>query len=341
MIKSGLVECLEAVDRPLFKYKPFVWTFCIAIGVAAVISFSIAWVSWPPEFCFEHQCWNRFFTEVYKIPFSILGIGIVVSGLVATVFRSGQAHLQLQEVIKQSKVANTQMQALENQNKRNLYYEHIRDFEKRLAKIEQTKEFRDSGLAIRNKSLAYDAYFPDNRFDNFSSKDHAHSEHITFDFYVDTHTTVEAWPSTDVNLLDKHVARLRSIFDGTTISEASSGSENTNIKLVIKWIVSIYVLMYELGIVEAHDEINILKWVSWDIPISCSSAIKEFNNQKDGAIRLPSGLHNLLSALNLYLGEIYWFCRGERLDVKIVQPIELTDLILRANKLVHRHPDRV
>ncbi|VVQ30531.1 hypothetical protein PS943_01878 [Pseudomonas fluorescens] len=71
--------------------------------------------------CMASACINNFF-ELYKFPLSIIGLSVPLTAIVAALHRSAEAHLQIEETLKQNTFNN--------------YIKHQEEFFKLLEKIE-------------------------------------------------------------------------------------------------------------------------------------------------------------------------------------------------------------
>jgi hypothetical protein len=113
------------------------------------------------DWCFSSKCVNNFF-ELYKFPLSILGLSVPLTAIVAALHRSEEAHLQMEETLKQNTFNN--------------YIKHQEDFFKILEKIESKCSCR-----FTDPLTLYRLIFPKNNYSSFTFAAHSKKETDTPD----------------------------------------------------------------------------------------------------------------------------------------------------------------
>jgi len=106
--------------------------------------------------CFSSECINNFF-ELYKFPLSILGLSVPLTAIVAALHRSEEAHLQIEETLKQNTFNN--------------YIKHQEEFFKLLEKIESKCSCR-----FTDPLTLYRRIFPKNNYSYFTFAAHSKQE---------------------------------------------------------------------------------------------------------------------------------------------------------------------
>ena len=108
--------------------------------------------------CFSSGCINNFF-ELYKFPLSILGLSVPLTAIVAALHRSEEAHLQIEETLKQNTFNN--------------YIKHQEEFFKLLEKIELKCSCR-----FTDPLTLYRRIFPKNNYSYFTFAAHSKQETV-------------------------------------------------------------------------------------------------------------------------------------------------------------------
>ncbi|MGY2259224.1 hypothetical protein [Pseudomonas sp. SDO55104_S430] len=135
-------------DSLLFRCTLFL---PIMLGVILFIAISIS--NNNLTVCFSSECVNTFF-ELYKYPLSMLGLSVPLTAIVAALHRSEEAHLQIQETLKQNTFNN--------------YIKHQEDFFKLLEKIESKCSCR-----FTDPLTLYRWIFPTNNYSSFTFVAHS------------------------------------------------------------------------------------------------------------------------------------------------------------------------
>lgn len=178
--------------------------------------------------CFSSDCINNFFT-LYKIPLSIMGIGVPLSAIAAAIHRSEETSLQI-------RTSQHQLDETLKQNKFNNYIKHKEEFLELLEKI---------GLfcscKFNDPLHLYKQIFPNNNYHNISFTSHCPGDSDPIPNIFLTDLKIELWEF--VHILydetsdnDKYMDAIFKIHNITTALKLSRSPEthySTGSKILI------------------------------------------------------------------------------------------------------------
>ncbi|MCO1335967.1 hypothetical protein MO867_16660 [Microbulbifer sp. OS29] len=161
------------IEKTLLTYKPFIWTFWLAVVLVVIIKITILISLNGYEDCYTSTCLNNYLNHNQPL-FKVVTATIAILTIIGLIFRTNQTARQIEHEQRKTEFSH--------------YFEHKKMFFDALKTLE-----KENGVRFKNRNSLYSHWFHESAIDNFdiSLSNHADAPLNVARLFEETRLTIK------------------------------------------------------------------------------------------------------------------------------------------------------